>query len=105
MHLHFSHLEDALIQSDLLEQLWLYALLKGTWTDWFESPSQLHEQRLFSYCLLTARLQSLLMTNPFHFGTFHGFYPCLKYSTNVLLSHLLLLHRYYFYNWKNDQSK
>ena len=36
---HFSHLADALIQSDLQEQLGLNSLVKGTSADF--SPSQL----------------------------------------------------------------
>lgn len=32
-HLHFSHLADSLLQSDLQEQVQLSALLKGMWRD------------------------------------------------------------------------
>ena len=39
--LHFSHLADSLILSDLQEQLGLSALLKGTSTDF--SPSRLRD--------------------------------------------------------------
>ncbi|KAK6317390.1 hypothetical protein J4Q44_G00127900, partial [Coregonus suidteri] len=48
LHLHFSHLADALIQSDLQEQLGLSALLKGTFTS-FSRRS--YPERLTNWCI------------------------------------------------------
>ena len=47
--LHLSHLADALIQSDLQEQLELSTLLKGTLTDFSPSQLEVSNQQPFGY--------------------------------------------------------